>query len=326
MNNAIKFYDNQNNEDFNKKVGIESNYEYEMVESVSNAATSPFDAIEIIMNMAKTGKIDPWNIDVVKVYDEYMKKLKELNENRNLKLIGRTFVPAAALVNLKSRVLAGISLKDFEVEPEFDEYDDGYDGYEGYEGEQLQLPSSNVISFDEVLQRRTSTKLNRNRGITLNDLIRHIEFYEKLEKKRELKDAIDNHKLRMNRKYSKMTTSDILDMTQDEYIESLADKMEQNLNKILENVEMIELTELTLLGFSKTAAYIAILYLVSHGKFEIYQEEFYGDLFVKLPSKNIEESVENIEESAVSKGVKTLKAKLDKDKAILADEEIKDAC
>ena len=130
----------------------------------------------------------------------------------------------------------------------------------------------------------------------------------------------------MNRKYSKMTTSDILDMTQDEYIESLADKMEQNLNKILENVEMIELTELTLLGFSKTAAYIAILYLVSHGKFEIYQEEFYGDLFVKLPSKNIEESIENIEESAVSKRVKPLKAKLDKDKAILADEEIKDAC
>ena len=101
MNNAIKFYDNQNNEDFNKKVGIESNYEYEMVESVSNAATSPFDAIEIIMNMAKTGKIDPWNIDVVKVYDEYMKKLKELNENRNIKLIGKTFVPAADLVNLK---------------------------------------------------------------------------------------------------------------------------------------------------------------------------------------------------------------------------------
>ena len=48
----------------------------------------------------------------------------------------------------------------------------------------------------EVLQRRTSTKLNRNRGITLNDLIRHIEFYEKLEKKRELKDAIDSHKIK----------------------------------------------------------------------------------------------------------------------------------
>lgn len=319
MNNAIKFYDNQNNEDFNKKVGIESNYEYEMVESVSNAATSPFDAIEIIMNMAKTGKIDPWNIDVVKVYDEYMKKLKELNENRNLKLIGRTFVPAAALVNLKSRVLAGISLKDFEVEPEFDEYNDGYDGYEGYEGEQLQLPSSNVISFDEVLQRRTSTKLNRNRGVTLKDLIRHLEFYEQLEKKRELKNALDSHKSRMNRKYSKMTTSDILDMTQDEYIEGLVDKMEQNLNKILEKNEMIEINELTLLGFSKTAAYIAILYLVSYGKFEIYQKEFYGDLFVKLPSKLSEENIQPNE------GIKTLKKTLNKKKALSNDEELEDA-
>ncbi len=318
MNNAIKFYDNKNKEEFNKKTGVGSNYEYEMVESVSNAATNPFDAIEIIVNMAKTGKIDPWNIDVVKVYDEYMKKLKEFNQNENLKLIGRTFVPTAALVNLKSKVLAGISLKDFEPAPEFDEFDD-YNDLEGYEGEQLQLPSSNIISFDEVLQRRTSTKLNRNRGVTLKDLIRHLEFYEQLEKKRELKNALDSHKSRMNRKYSKMTTSDILDMTQDEYIEGLVDKMEQNLNKILEKNEMIEINELTLLGFSKTAAYIAILYLVSYGKFEIYQKEFYGDLFVKLPSKLSEENIQPNE------GIKTLKKTLNKKKALSNDEELEDA-
>ena len=318
MNNAIKFYDNKNKEEFNKKTGVGSNYEYEMVESVSNAATTPFDAIEIIVNRAKTGKIDPWNIDVVKVYDEYMKKLKEFNQNENLKLIGRTFVPTAALVNLKSKVLAGISLKDFEPVPEFDEFDD-YNDLEGYEGEQLQLPSSNIISFDEVLQRRTSTKLNRNRGVTLKDLIRHLEFYEQLEKKRELKNALDSHKSRMNRKYSKMTTSDILDMTQDEYIEGLVDKMEQNLNKILEKNEMIEINELTILGFSKTAAYIAILYLVSHGKFEIYQKEFYGDLFVKLQSKLSEENIQPNE------GIKTLKKTLNKKKALSNDEELEDA-
>lgn len=323
MNNSVKFYNNENKNEFNQKIGIESNYEYEMVESVSNAATNPFDAIEIIVDMAKTGKIDPWNIDVVKVYDEYMKKLKEFNQNENLKLIGRTFVPTAALVNLKSKVLAGISLKDFEPDPEFDDFDD-YDDLGGYEGEQLQLPSSNVISFDEVLQRRTSTKLNRSRGVTLKDLIRHLEFYEQLEKKRELKNALDNHKAKINRKYSKMTTSDILDMTQDEYIEGLVNKMEQNLYKILENVEMIEITELTLLGFSKTAAYIAILYLVSYGKFEIYQKEFYGELFVKLPSKNSTEEL-NMQTPA-PQSVKTLNKKLEQNKAMLADEELEDAC
>lgn len=297
MNNSVKFYNN-NKEDILKAAGIYSesgrgsNYEYEMVSAVSNTANSPVDAIEIIVDMAKTGKIDPWNIDIVKVYDEYMKKLQELNENNNLKFVGRAFVFASILLNLKSKVLSGISLADFEPEAEFD---DGFDDFGAdFEPEQLQLPSSNVISFDEVLQRRTSTKLNRNRGVTLNDLIRHLEFYEELEKKRALKNTLERQKRRLERNYAKLSTTDIIDMTQDEYIEDLVNKMEQNLNKILEREEKIEITELGVIGFSRTAAYIAILYLASYGKFEIEQNEFYGNLYVKLPeNKPLEEGLKN---------------------------------
>ncbi len=293
MNNS-NFYNNDKDAVLNS-TGVYSNYEFEMVESASNTAQNPVDAIEIIVDMAKTGKIDPWNIDIVKVYDEYMKKLKELNENNNLKFVGRAFVFASILLNLKSKVLSGISLADFEPESEFEDgFDDLADEY-GIEGEQLQLPSSNVISFDEVLQRRTSTKLNRNRGVTLNDLIRHLEFYEELEKKRALKNTLERQKKRLSRNYGKLSTTEIMDMTQDEYIEDLVEKMEQNLNKILEREEKIEIRELSLIGFSRTAAYIAILYLVSYGKFEIYQDEFYGDLFVKLPGtpEITEEALEN---------------------------------
>ena len=282
MNNSVKFYDNKNAVD-TREFGVHtnpiSNYEFEMVNSVSNAAQSPVDAIEIIVDMAKTGKIDPWNIDIVKVHDEYMKKLRELKKNENLGLVGKAFFFSSVLLNLKSKVLNGISLQDFEPEPE---YDDNFNDYEdGFEPEQLQLPSSNIISFDEVLQRRTSTKLNRNRGVTLNDLIRHLEFYEQLEKKRALKENLERQKKRFGRNYSKMSTTEILDMTQDEYIEELVNKMEQNLNKILEKNDKIELEELSLIGFSRPAAYIAVLYLASYGKFDIYQEEFYGNLYVK---------------------------------------------
>lgn len=285
MNNSVRFYanENKNKDEILNAAGVYSNYEFEMVSSVSNAADNPVDAIEIITDMAKTGKIDPWNIDIVKVYDEYMKKLQELNQNNNLKFVGRAFVYASILLNLKSKVLSGLSLSDFEPEQEFDE--DGFDDFGGsFEPEQLQLPSSNIISFDEVLQRRTSTKLNRNRGVTLNDLIRHLEFYEELEKKRALKNTLERQKRRLERNYGKLSTTDIIDMTQDEYIEGLADKMEQNLNKILEREKEIEITELTLIGFSRAAAFIAILYLVSNGKFEIRQDDFYGELYVTLPS------------------------------------------
>ena len=283
MNNAINFYSNDfDKKSFVKETGVyNSNYEYEMLTTFSNVTSSPVDAIEIIVDMAKTGKIDPWNIDIVKVYDEYMKKLAELNAQNNLKFVGRAFLFASVLLNLKSKVLNGLSLADFEVRDELEQsFEDEY-VEEPYESE---IPSSNVISFDEVLQRRTSTKLNRSRAITLNDLIRHLEFYEQLERKRTIKNTIERQ-TRRTRNYSKLTTNDILDMTQDEYIEELVDKMDQNLTKILEREEKIELSELKVIGFSKPAAYIAILFLCSRGKYDIEQKEFYGDLFVKLPQK-----------------------------------------
>lgn len=286
MNNAISFYNNTDSKELMKNMGVHSsNYEFEMISTFSNATKNPIDAIEIIVDMAKTGKIDPWNIDIVKVYDEYMKKLAELNAQNNLKFVGRAFIFASALLNLKSKVLNGLSLADFE--PEDDDIDTFVDDYMdgNYEIEQLKIPSSNIISFDEVLQRRTSTKLNRSRAITLNDLIRHLKFYEQVEKKRALKQKLERQEKR-TRNYSKLTTSDILDMAQDEYIEELVDKMDQNLVKILEHEEKIELSELKVIGFSKPAAYIAILFLCSKGKYDIEQKEFYGDLFVTLPKKN----------------------------------------
>lgn len=284
MNNAINFYDT-NTTELIKETGVyNSNFEFEMISTFSNTTKNPVDAIEIIVDMAKTGKIDPWNIDIVKVYDEYMKKLAELNAQNNLKFVGRAFLFASILLNLKSKVLNGLSLADFE--PEMDPEDFINDYMDGdYEEEQLKLPSNNVISFDEVLQRRTSTKMNRTRAITLNDLIRHLEFYEQLEKKRTIKNTLERQQ-RRGKNYSKLTTNDILDMAQDEYIEELVEKMDQNLTKILEREEKIELSDLKVIGFSKPAAYIAILFLCSRGKYDIEQKEFYGDLFVKLPKSS----------------------------------------
>lgn len=284
MNNAINFYDT-NTTELIKETGVyNSNFEFEMISTFSNTTKNPVDAIEIIVDMAKTGKIDPWNIDIVKVYDEYMKKLAELNAQNNLKFVGRAFLFASILLNLKSKVLNGLSLADFEPEMDPEDFIDDYmDG--DYEEEQLKLPSNNVISFDEVLQRRTSTKMNRTRAITLNDLIRHLEFYEQLEKKRTITNTLERQQ-RRGRNYSKLTTNDILDMAQDEYIEELVEKMDQNLTKILEREEKIELSDLKVIGFSKPAAYIAILFLCSRGKYDIEQKEFYGDLFVKLPKSS----------------------------------------
>ena len=143
------------------------------------------DDISILVDLAKDGKIDPWNIDILDIYDKYLAKLSELEAKNNLKYAGRASLFASILLKIKSNILEGIELSDFEpVEEEFIE-----DFEDDFEPEQLRISSNNVISFNEVLQRRTSVRLNRKRTVTLKDLIRHIQFYEDLEKKYAIKSV-----------------------------------------------------------------------------------------------------------------------------------------
>lgn len=241
------------------------------------AKDKEMDAIEILVDLAKSGKIDPWNVDIVDIYDKYTLKLVELKANNNLKFAGRALLFASVLLKLKSNVLEGIELTDFE--PEYDSFDEDFE-IDTYDGEQMKFNSSNVISFDEVLQRRTSTRLNRNRNVTLNDLIRHLEFYEELEKKRSLQNKLDRQKRRV-RNYSKLSASDIKNLAHDEYIEQIVEKMDQNLAQILKEEDKIELAELAVLGFDRSSAYIALLFLSARKNYEIIQDEFYGKLYVK---------------------------------------------
>ncbi|MCX9025206.1 MAG: segregation/condensation protein A, partial [Candidatus Methanoperedens sp.] len=47
------------------------------------------EPIEILVNLAKNGEIDPWNIDIVKLTDKFLKHVEEL-EKMDLRVSGRT--------------------------------------------------------------------------------------------------------------------------------------------------------------------------------------------------------------------------------------------
>ena len=233
------------------------------------------DGIEILVNMAKQGKIDPWNVDIVEVTDKYLMHLFQ-SKAQNLRLTGRTLLFAAILLKLKSNVLEGIDVLDFEPQHQ-DEFN--YDDEMPLDYEEEYIPTNNVISIDEVLQRRTSVRLNHNRVVTLKDLIRQLEFYEKLEQKQSLKSAHERAKRRVQ-SYSRLTPDDIVNLAHEEYIETCVLTLKENLGQIFEKNDKIELNELTLLGMDKISAYIALLFLTAETDYELTQEEFYSDLYV----------------------------------------------
>ncbi len=257
------------------------------------------DGIEILVNMAKSGKIDPWNVDIVEVTDKYLMHLFQ-SKAQNLRLTGRTLLFAAILLKLKSNVLEGIDVLDFEPQHE-DEFN--YDDEMPLDYEEEYIPTNNVISIDEVLQRRTSVRLNHNRVVTLRDLIRQLEFYEMLDKKQSLKNAHERAKRRVQN-YAKLSPDDIINLAHDEYIENGVQRLKANLCEILNRQDRIELNELTLLGMDKINAYISLLFLTVESDYDLVQDEFYGDLYVvkyeKPQEDNIFDAVENAKSVLVS--------------------------
>lgn len=243
------------------------------------------EGIGILVEMAKAGKIDPWNIDIVDVTDKYLAHMITL-KSQNLRVTGRTFLFAAVLLKLKSNVLEGIDINQFDSQPEDNlEYDD--DGFIVDYGEENYVPTNNVISIDEVLQRRTSVRLNHNRVVTLKDLIRQLQFYEKLEHKASLKSAHERAKRRVQ-SYSRLTPDDIVNLAHEEYIENCVLTLKENLGQIFEKEDKIELNELTLLGMDRISAYIALLFLTAETDYELKQDEFYSDLYVVKEDKQDE--------------------------------------
>ncbi len=266
------------------------------------------DGIDILVNMAKQGKIDPWNIDIVDITDKYLMHLFK-SKAQNLRLTGRTLWLAAMLLKLKSNVLEGLDINDFEPQhdedmyfPEDDELDYTQDDY---------IPTSNVISIDEVLQRRTSVRLNHNRVVTLRDLIRQLEFYEQLDKKQALRNSLERAARRRGNSLSRMTTEDIFKMQHDEYIAEGVARLKDNLEEILSRQDKIELNELTLLGMDRISAYISLLFLTVDSDYDLEQDEFYSDLYVvKCP--HVDSVAEELDEG------------LDNAKSVLSEQEVND--
>ena len=255
------------------------------VNESQNTPQGQVDGLEILVNMAKTGKVDPWNVDIVDITDKYLAHLFQMKA-QNLRLTGRTLLFAAILLRLKSNVLEGIDANQIEgIEEEYiDDFeleDDSWDE---------EINTNNVVSLDEVLQRRTSIRLNRSRMVNLKDLIKQLQFYEELDRKQSLKNAHERAKRRV-RSYARLTPDDIVNLAHDEYIEKSVDILHENLKKIFETQEKVELNTLTLLGLDKISAYIALLFLTAdpEANIDLYQEEFYGELYAVPYQKPQEE-------------------------------------
>ena len=127
------------------------------------------EPVEILVQMAERGEIDPWNIDIVEVTDRFLEELERRKE-LDLRVSGRTLFYAAILLRMKSEIL------DQDEGDEEDEFGDE----QGVEGDSFSFDAEfdtegNALGPIERLEREIKRRLDRKqlrkRPITLFELI-----------------------------------------------------------------------------------------------------------------------------------------------------------
>lgn len=259
----------------------------------SGQDAQPLDGVELLVHLAKTGEIDPWNIDIVQVADQYLQAVAELKES-DLKITGKTLLYLAILLRMKSDQLAGINY----LNPPEDEFMDELEP-DFMDGGKIIQPKFSFRSLDEVIKRRTSTKQPRIRTVTLEDLIRELEKYEELEKRRSLKEKVEKASNRRMMDYADFTADDIEEMAHEEFHEDTIMHLRNILERILIQQEQVSLTELMTEGrIDRISAYLALLFLAARGGIAMHQDEFYSELYVMPDTISTTENTTDNEELA----------------------------
>jgi segregation and condensation protein A len=211
------------------------------------------EPIEILVNLAKNGEIDPWNIDIVKLTDKFLKHVEEL-EKMDLRVSGRTLLYAAILLRMKSNALVEVD------EPPGEIMD--------YESDNFEISDYPIPAMP---LRRSS-----NRPVTLEELLSELKKAEAIEKRRF--DRVKN-----KTEERRTTIEEVLSIAHEEDIESRVGKMRNLLNELFEKQKYIKFSDISspLDRTGMVMAYLAILFLATKKEIWLEQEELFGELFIR---------------------------------------------
>lgn len=236
---------------------------------------SEFDTYEplgILVELAKDGKIDPWDIDVVQLTDNFLNRIEEL-QKMDLRISSRTLLYSAILLRMKSSVI---------LEPE-EEIEEGFDP--GFFDDE-ELPEPDEFPVPKLPVRRIST-----RPVTLNELIVELKKAEKtLSRKNEKKARLAAEEPDIPDALP--ATEDVLGIAHDEAIGSRLALIWARLVELFMKQSVVEFSALTHLSEDRIMDYLSLLFLASSRKIWLFQNELFGELHI-YPGEDSGFSTEN---------------------------------
>jgi segregation and condensation protein A len=250
------------------------------------------EPVELLVQLAKKGEIDPWDIDIMRVTDRFLDAL----ESVDLRTSGRALFYASVLLRMKGdELIHGSDEQDeeepapweqpFGDEPESPPADPEFDPIEGLEAE---------------MERRLERKQARGTPETLDELVRDLREAERGSWWKEGREydtsdspkgfrrgtqTLDYHAGDDRRVDDEPTEDDVTGTTHEEDIEEVIDDVRASLREHYDagRAEVL-FAEIQDSGGSRVLTFLALLFLAHRGQVTLQQDELFGDLWVQDPT------------------------------------------
>jgi len=217
-----------------------------------------YEPLGIMVELAKNGKIDPWDIDIVELTDSFLGRVEELKK-MDLRVSSRTLLYSAILLRMKSSGI--LEEEEPEEEPDFFDYDD--------------FPEPEEFPIPKLPVRRLST-----RPVTLNELISELRKAEKALYRKNDKKARQALEAPETPKGPELSTGDVLDIAHDEAISVRLDLLWERLSKLFQAQAYVVFSILMEGSEDRVMDYVSLLFLASSKKVWLCQKELFGELFI----------------------------------------------
>lgn len=226
-------------------------------------------AIAVLIDLAQRNEIDPWDVQVVEVFDRFLSELA-LTDPRDLSRSGQAFLYASMLILLKSDSLVNAEQTAETEEP-----------FEDLDPDQALADDRNLPSkLERLLQRRAVAPAPQRRRVTLNELISQLELMAvTVEGKQATAGRARNVKPRPSRAQAARA---IAHLAHQENLAEVAAELEQFLAdrwpQISQRHDWLDLPHLLEFKDDRVGVFWALLFLCAQSKVELSQTEFYQDL------------------------------------------------
>ncbi|WP_435144077.1 segregation/condensation protein A [Halobaculum sp. P14] len=250
------------------------------------------EPVELLVQLAEDGEIDPWDIDVVEVTDAFLDRL----DSTDLRTSGRALFYASVLLRMKSDAMLGDDDDEDadEVEPWEEAFRDG-------PMEAGDAPADDgfdpVSALEDEMDRRLDRKSTRGSPETLDELVRELREAERGSWWKESREydtsesprgfsrgtqTLEYHGADDLRREGEPGEDDVTGTTHEEDIDAVIDDVRGELRPQYDRGRTeVLFREIRGAGQTPVMTYLALLFLAHRGEIRLQQDDLFGDLWVK---------------------------------------------